>query len=82
MNNFSIKKIFENIAPFLVAGIAIVLFFYLFLIFSYLLIWGLVIGGVLWMAVMIKQYLFPPASTKIEIVRKEEGRIIEHDDKK
>ena len=71
------QKIFENLIPFIVVGVAIALFIGLLCMFFYVAIWGLVIGGVLWLAAMAKQYLFPnkPANT-------EQGRVIEHDDKK
>ncbi|HHF7372834.1 hypothetical protein [Legionella bozemanae] len=75
-------KIFENLVPFLVAGVAIALFFGLLFMFSYVLIWGLLIGGVLWLITAIKQYLFPDKSNKTEVTHKNQGRIIEHDDKK
>jgi hypothetical protein len=75
-------KIFENLVPFLVAGVAIALFFGLLFMFSYVLVWGLLIGGVLWLITAIKQYLFPDKSTKTEVINKNQGRIIEHDDKK
>ncbi|KTD71328.1 hypothetical protein [Legionella tucsonensis] len=75
-------KIFENLVPFLVAGVAIALFFGLLFMFSYVLVWGLLIGGILWLIATIKQYLFPSTSTKTEVINKNQGRIIEHDDKK
>ncbi|HHF7366904.1 TPA: hypothetical protein ACPSKY_002026 [Legionella bozemanae] len=75
-------KIFENLVPFLVAGVAIALFFGLLFMFSYVLVWGLLIGGVLWLITAIKQYLFPDKSNKTEVIHKNQGRIIEHDDKK
>ncbi|MCE0722421.1 MULTISPECIES: hypothetical protein [Legionella] len=75
-------KIFENLVPFLVAGVAIALFFGLLFMFSYVLVWGLLIGGILWLVATIKQYLFPSHSTKTEEINKSQGRIIEHDDKK
>ncbi|HHT0592490.1 TPA: hypothetical protein ACTXXA_000351 [Legionella anisa] len=75
-------KIFENLVPFLVAGVAIALFFGLLFMFSYVLVWGLLIGGILWLGATIKQYLFPSKSTQTEEINKSQGRIIEHDDKK
>lgn len=44
-DKFSPGKIFENLVPFLIAGVAIALFFGLLFMFSYVLIWGLIIGG-------------------------------------
>lgn len=75
-------KIFENLVPFLIAGVAIALFFGLLFMFSYVLVWGLIIGGILWLVTAIKQFLFPNNPTKPEVIHKNNGRIIEHDDKK
>lgn len=73
--NKNLEHILENLVPYLVAGIAIALTIGLLFIFFHVVLWGIVIGGVLWLAVFIKSYFFPDASKK-----KEEGRIIEHDD--
>ncbi|MBI2786593.1 MAG: hypothetical protein HYX60_09990 [Legionella longbeachae] len=81
-NKFPLAKIFENLVPFIVAGIAIALFLGLLFMFSYVLIWGLIIGGILWLVSTIKEYLFPSKSTQTEINKKNQGRIFEHDDKK
>ncbi|PWY57551.1 hypothetical protein DGG96_00165 [Legionella qingyii] len=81
-DKFSLGKIFENLVPFLIAGVAIALFFGLLFMFSYVLIWGLIIGGILWIITTIKQYLFPSSPDKTEVTTKSQGRIIEHDDKK
>lgn len=81
-DKFSLGKIFENLVPFLIAGVAIALFLGLLFMFSYVLIWGLLIGGILWIIATIKQYLFPNSSAKTEITTKSQGRIIDHDDKK
>jgi hypothetical protein len=79
---FSFGKIFENLVPFLIAGVAIALFFGLLFMFSYVLIWGIMIGGILWIVMTIKQFLFPSTPPKTESIHTTEGRIIEHDDKK
>ncbi len=71
-----IKKILESLVPFFVAGIAIALCIGLLLMFFSVAIWGLVIGGILWLATLAKQYFFSSPN------KKEKGRIIEHDDRK
>lgn len=76
MNN-KIAEIFETLIPFMVMGVAIALFFGLLFMFSYVLVWGFIIGGVLWLVTVAKQFLFPKTTAK-----KDEGRIIEHDDRK
>ncbi|MCW8408656.1 hypothetical protein OQJ13_06665 [Legionella sp. PATHC035] len=81
-DKFQLGKIFENLVPFIIAGCAIALFFGLLFMFSYVLVWGIIIGAILWLVATIKQYLFPSSSTKKEVIKKNEGRIIEHDDKK
>lgn len=75
--NDKLQKIFENLIPFMVIGVAIALFIGLLFMFFYIAVWGLIIGGVLWLAALAKQYLFPNKS-----VKKEQGRVIEHDEKK
>ncbi|MFJ1269396.1 hypothetical protein ACD661_12585 [Legionella lytica] len=80
-NKFQVPKIFETLIPFIIAGIAIALFVGLLFMFSYVVIWGLIIGGTLWLISVVKELLFP-SSKKTTIVKKTQGRIIEHDDKK
>jgi len=76
MNN-KLQQLLETIVPFLVLGVAIALFVGLLFMFSYVLVWGLLIGGILWLIAFVKQYLFPS-----EVPTKTQGRVIEHDDKK
>jgi hypothetical protein len=80
-NKFQVPKIFETLIPFIIAGIAIALFVGLLFMFSYVVIWGLIIGGALWLISVVKELLFP-GSKKTTIIKKTQGRIIEHDDKK
>lgn len=72
-----IKKILESLLPFMVVGVAIALCIGLLFMFFSVAVWGLLIGGVLWLAAVAKQYLFPT-----QPVNKEHGRIIEHNEKK
>ncbi|MGL6029862.1 MAG: hypothetical protein ACRC0B_08575 [Legionella sp.] len=72
-----IKKILESLIPFMVVGIAIALCIGLLFMFFSVAVWGLLIGGVLWLAAVAKQYLFPT-----QPVSEEHGRIIEHNEKK
>lgn len=73
-----IKKILESLVPFLVAGVAIALCIGLLFMFFSVAIWGLIIGGALWLAALAKQYFFPSSPN----ANKDEGRVIEHDDRK
>lgn len=72
-----IKKILESMVPFLVAGVAIALCIGLLFMFFSVAVWGIVIGGALWLAALAKQYLFPSPQAK-----QDEGRVIEHEDRK
>lgn len=74
-------KIFRSLNPFLICGITIAALMALLFLFSYILIWGIIIGAVLWMFFLIKQFLFPTTS-KVVIKRETKGRIIEHEDHK
>lgn len=74
MNN-TVQKAIEGILPFLIIGIGIALFIALFFVFFYVAIWGILIGGILYLVALAKNYFFP---SKPAI--KEKGRVIEHDD--
>ncbi|ASQ44923.1 hypothetical protein [Legionella clemsonensis] len=75
--NDKIEHFIQQLVPFLIAGIAIALVIGLFILFSYVLVWGLIIGAILWVVFFIKRLLF--SSKKIENPAK--GRVIEHNDK-
>lgn len=77
--NDKLQKIIENVIPFMVIGVGIAILIGLLFMFFYLFIWGVLIGGVLWIAAIAKEYFFP---SKEKPVQKEQGRVIEHDDKK
>lgn len=72
-----LEKVLENLVPFIVIGVGIALLIALLFMFFYVAIWGVVIGGILWLAALAKQYFFPS-----EPSQKDSGRVIEHDDKK
>ena len=73
--NTKIKELFEQLVPFIVLGVAIALIIGLFIMVSYVLIWGLVLGGIIWIGMVVKNFLFPSETTE-----KKEGRVIEHKD--
>jgi len=77
--NQKIQQFLESLIPFFMVGIAIALLIGLFIMFSYVLIWGLFIGSILWAITSIKTYLFRHHHRKV--VMKSDGRIIEHNDK-
>ncbi len=73
--------IFQNLVPFFVVGISIALLLALLFVFAYVLVWGLIIGGILWIGYALKCYFFPSETAHKPIQKKEKGRIIDHEDK-
>jgi Na+-transporting methylmalonyl-CoA/oxaloacetate decarboxylase gamma subunit len=72
----SSANLLETLIPFMVMGIAIALFIGLFILMSYVLVWGIVIGGILWLVAFIKNKFFPsPKRTE-----KKQGRVIDYKD--
>lgn len=76
MNN-KLQQLLQTLIPFIIIGIIIALFIGLLIMFSYALLWGLVIGGILWIVSLIKTILFPTVSKTSK-----NGRIIEHNNSK
>ena len=74
-----IKKILDSLVPFVVIGVAIALGISLLLMFFSIAIWGLIIGGVLWLFFLVKNYFFPSEGASDP---SKKVRIIEHDDHK
>ena len=74
--NKTFKSLLEQLFPFLILGTAIALIVGIFIMFSYVLIWGIIIGAVLWLIYVIKNALFPNEVSTND----KKGRIIEHDD--
>jgi len=68
-----LQKLFEQLIPFIILGISIALVVGLFIMLSYVLVWGFIIGGVIWLTVMIKNYFFKTKPS-------DKGRVIEHDE--
>ncbi|KTD28028.1 MULTISPECIES: hypothetical protein [Legionella] len=76
--NGKLERLFENLVPFLLLGIAVALVIGLFIMFSYVLMWGFLIGLVMWAIYSVKNLLFPRQASTPPVKRK--GRIIEHND--
>lgn len=72
-----IRQLMESGIPFLILGISIAFIFAMLIFFSYILIWGIIIGSILGLISWIKYRFF---SSKPQKTHK--GRIIEHDDEK
>lgn len=77
----NLKKGIENIIPFLILGIAIAFLVGIFIMFSYVLFWGLIVGAVLWGFNFLKTLIFPERKSS-NIPAEKKGRIIEHEDQK
>jgi len=71
----NLNKITELLFPCLILGVFLALVIGLFIMLSYVLVWGLLIGAVLWIGVSIKNQFFPEAPPN-----KREGRVFEHRD--
>lgn len=77
------KNIASKILPFLFIGIMLVVLVVGFILLSWLLIWGAIVGMVLFLIAWIKEKLFPSRHlTRTENPRTKTGRIIDHDDEK
>lgn len=74
----SLKYFFRQFPPFILLGIAIALLLGIFIIFSYVLIWGLCIGAALWGINSIIQYVRTLSAAPV-IKKKHQGRVIDHD---
>ncbi|RUQ90392.1 hypothetical protein [Legionella septentrionalis] len=74
--NKKVQKALEQLLPFILLGMAIAFAVGVLIMFSYVLIWGILIGTVIWTAVLLKNYFFPK---KTPITTKPQGRIIEHE---
>ena len=66
----------EHVMPFLIIGVAVALFIGLFIMLSYVVVWGLFIGAILWLIFWLKDFFTVKSKTP-----KSKGRVIEHDDK-
>lgn len=72
------KSILPRIVPFIMLGIAIVAFVFGLILFSYLLIFGALVGLVLFAFTWIKEKFFP--SKSISIQRPKSNRTFDHDE--
>ncbi len=76
----NLKQAPEKIISFLFFGIIIALAVGILIMISYLFIWGIIIGSLLWIVTFLKKLIH--SDKKINNPSHETlGRIIEHDDK-
>jgi uncharacterized membrane protein len=76
MSSRTIKRLTIQLTPYLMLGFAIALLIGICILLSYILVWGLLIGVILWIIARIKLYL--KQANKLPVNKT--GRIIEHDD--
>lgn len=74
-----LKQFFQQLPPFLLLGISIALIIGFFVVFSYVLMWGLLIGGALWGVNLLVQYCKDLMSDNPSKQKPSKGRIIDHD---
>tara|TARA_B110000879_G_scaffold190262_1_gene254487 strand:+ start:943 stop:1182 length:240 start_codon:yes stop_codon:yes gene_type:complete len=77
------KNPLETFMPFLIIGFAIALLVGLFFIIANVLVWGILIAGVLWLGVTLRQLFLTKFGhgLKSKSKSKHKGIIIDHDKK-
>lgn len=71
-------KLLEMILPYLYIGIAIAIMIGLLIVLSYVFIWGILIGAILYIGALIKERFF---SNNAALKKsKHKGRVIDHDE--
>src|SRR5207249_1087209 len=76
----AVRTLFNKLTHFILLGIIIVVLIAGFILFSYLLIWGAIVGLVLFLFAWIKETFFPSNNLTIQQREKKPGRTIDHDD--
>ncbi len=71
------NKYLESLVPFLMIGFVIAAVIGLIVMISYVLIWGLLIGSILWLVALVKEKFFPQPEKK---KGSHKGRVIDYDD--
>ncbi len=69
--NDKMQQFLETLIPYLIFGVMIAIFLGLLYIFSYLLVWGIIIGAIVWGVATAKNYFYPKDPEK-------KGRVIDH----
>ncbi len=78
MGRFLVRSFLERLLPFILLGIMIVLGVVGIVLFSYLLIFGALIGLILFIVAWV-QGLFQSKQKKASRLQQKRGRIIDHD---
>lgn len=74
------NKWIESLVSCLIAGLVIAVFVGIFIMLSYVFLWGLLVGVVLWAIISIKEAIFPSEVQRDTDDGKSEGRVIDYDD--
>jgi hypothetical protein len=74
-----VKEFLQKFIPFLSLGVVLVFMFIAMVFISHLLIWGVLIGGLLFFANFIKQLITGHTEEPVTEPSAHQGRIIEHD---
>ena len=75
-----LKHFFQQLPPFILLGVSIALAVGVFVVFSYVFIWGLLIGAALWGINFLIQYCRTLMSNNPKTkTSSSKGRIIDHD---
>lgn len=75
------KNLLSKLVPFIFLGVLLVVLVAGFILLSYLLIWGAIVGLVLFVIAWIREKLFP-SKQLTQTEKPKSGRIIDHDDKR
>ncbi|QDQ40385.1 hypothetical protein E3226_008265 [Legionella geestiana] len=75
--NDKLQAILNSVFPFMIAGVGIAMAIAVLIFFYNVIIWGILIGAVLWAGVFIKNLLMPEALNTPK--SRSKGRIIEHE---
>ena len=71
--NDKLARLFQQLIPYLMLGIVIACTIGLFILFYYIVLWGLVIGFIIWLTATIKGYFF----SKKDLRKSSAGRVID-----
>ncbi|MFZ4076643.1 MAG: hypothetical protein ACOYKA_01535 [Legionellaceae bacterium] len=78
----TLRQLLRQLPPFILVGVVLAFAIALFVVFSYVLLWGLLVGSLLWLISAIFQYVTQTSQQK----KTQNGRIIDidkdHDKKK
>lgn len=58
MNTQRPTKLLEKIFPYFIIGVSLTIAIALFILLFYLFIWGIIIGGILWGVILLKEKFF------------------------